>query len=986
MNKGAIKTFAIWARNKLMSDVANNAYLIGITKDEIKKPLSQSTDDMQYFDIGSSTPYSLPKAGIILRNKLVSALEMEAKQSNYETAYRNLLEHTASTWFNRLCAIRFMEVNDYFNDGLRVLSSLEEGKKDSDLMASPFDSDLEFTEPERQQIVDWKLDNESEKLFGFLLQKKCEEISGYLPGLFATKEEPSALLVNFSIADAEGVVQHLVNDIEEEDWKEQVQIIGWLYQFYNTEFKDETNALLKKKGQVLTKERIPSVTQLFTPEWIVKYMVENSLGRIWNDGHPNEELKSKWKYYLEEAEQDSEVLARLVEIRKEYAILAPKDLTFIDPCMGSGHILCYAFDVLMQIYESQGYTSRDSVRSILENNLYGLDIDERAYQLAYFSIMMKARQYDHGAFRRDYVPQLYAFEESNGVAENQMEIFGIDLSDIERNIAVEQMKKLISVFKDAKESGSILKVESMDWNLLRRFIESVDAYGRLDLMTMDLSSLTRKLDGLIKIGEILSQKYWVTCTNPPYMVPTAVQRKIVDKYYKDEKADLGVVFVKRTQELTIDRGYQAMITMHSWMFLSTFERFRTEFLSKTLLNMAHLGTRAFEEIGGEVVQTTAFVRIIDNLESYKGAYSRLVDYNNQNEKEEHYLKHDSVIYNDQTKYKYMPGSPILYWVSDEFIDNYRRPRIKDYAEVITGMTIGDNKKYLRLWFEVDKKTIMLYDNDMMHFTPPYKWIPYSKGGSRRNWYGNYDYIVNWTQREHFNRSKTTLQHLYLKEAITWPFITTGDFSARLLPNGSLWDVAGSPCFFSNLEEEKYTLGMLCSKVANCILRTVNPTINIQAIDIANIPLIIESNKLEEINAIVDSCLELSKFDWDSFETSWDYLRHPLVSLGLNDDKEENLARHYSFFEKKCSDSFNQLKMNEERLNRIFIDIYGLENELQPEVDEAEITIRRADLKRDMKNLISYAVGCMLGRYSLDIEGLSYAGGDWDKAFENGGQP
>ena len=992
MNKNAIRTFAIWARNKLMTDIESNAFLIGITKEGVKDPLPQSTKDMQYFDVGSATPYALDKKEITKRDKLVKALNDEAKKVGYDIAYHNLIEHTASTWFNRLCAIRFMEVNDYFSDGLRVLSSVDEGRKDSDLMISPFESDLEFSEQEQADIRNWKLENDSEKLFAFLLQKKCSALSEILPGLFVKENEPISLLVHFSIADAEGIVHSLVNYIDEEDWKEQVQIIGWLYQFYNTEFKDETNALLKKKGEVLTKDRIPAVTQLFTPEWIVKYMVENSLGRIWIDGHPNETLKENWKYYLDEADQEPEVEAELQKIRAEYAELHPEDLTFADVCMGSGHILCYAFDVLMQIYESLGYTARDAVRSIIENNLYGLDIDERAYQLAYFSIMMKARQYDRGAFRRDYAPKVYAFEESNGITERQLSIFGADLNDMERNLATEQLKDLVATFHDAKEYGSIVKVKSIDWDLLRRFISSFDIYGKLDLMEMEVNDLVKKLEDLINIGEVLSKKYWVTCTNPPYMAPTILQKRIVDSDYKDAKQDLYAVFMLRLNEMTEANGYQAMITMHGWMFLSSFEKLRMRILMQEIHNMVHLGTRAFEEIGGEVVQTTAFVIRKQYTKRFSGVYCRLISYPSQTLKEEAFLNEDSRYSIMQENFHSIPTSPIAYWISENLRNAFERNSLDEYAETKQGFATGDNDRFLRLWHEVnvnDEAIVLLSPKQAEH--TDLKWFPCNKGGTYRKWYGNNIFVANWfnngSEMKSFKGSVIRNPQYYFKEGITWSSLAN-DLSLRYSPEGFIFESKGSMCYSKGIIDLQYILGLLNSKVSSYALSVLSPTLDFHEGPMLRVPVIYDERKHLTVEKMTTENIQYSKGDWDSFENSWDFQRHPLISvisenrMLFDDISNIDLAECYMCWEKECQERFDQLKANEEELNRIFIDIYGLQDELIPEVADEDVTVRKADLQRDVKSLISYAVGCMFGRYSLDMEGLAFAGGDWDKTFAN----
>lgn len=997
MNKNAIKAFAIWARNKLMTDIESNAYLIGITKEDVKDPLPQSTKDVQYFDVGSGTPYALDKTGIAKREKLVKALNEEAKHAGYDIAYHNLIEHTASTWFNRLCAIRFMEVNDYFSDGLRVLSSVDEGRKDSDLMISPFESDLEFSEQEKADIRSWKLENDSEELFTFLLQKKCSALSEILPGLFVKENEPISILVHFSIADAEGIVHSLVNDIGEEDWKEQVQIIGWLYQFYNTEFKDETNALLKKKGEVLTKDRIPAVTQLFTPEWIVKYMVENSLGRIWIDGHPNETLKENWKYYLDEADQEPEVETELQKIRAEYAELHPEDLSFADVCMGSGHILCYAFDVLMQIYESLGYTARDAVRSIVENNLYGLDIDERAYQLAYFSIMMKARQYDRGAFRRGYAPKVFAFEESNGITERQLSIFGTDLNDMERNLATEQMKVLMGTFRNAKEYGSILKVESMDWDLLRRYISSYDLYGKLDLMEMEVSDLIKRLEDLINIGEVLSQKYWVTCTNPPYMSPTPLQREIVDTEYEEAKTDLFGVFIMRLAEMTCDNGIQAMITMHSWMFLSSFENLRRRLTSTALLNMIHLGARSFDEIAGEVVQTTSFIILKKHINGLKGTYCRLVSGETEKEKELAYLSRSNEHIAQQESFLKIPGIPFAYWACEGIISSYENANLlSEECETRKGLATSDNNRFLRLWEEVNYENIGFGVSANEDTYDGKKWYPINKGGPFRRWYGNRDYVINWQNDGYEIRnyrgangkllSRPQNTQYNFKQAITWTKISTTTFSARISEGGFLFDDAAAICYNSDLGILKYIEGFLNSNCCQYTLNIINPTINIQIGDIGKLPIIVDNH--EKVVDVVGSNNRISKDDWDSFETSWNFQRHPLISviarnrMLFDDISNIDLAECYMCWEDECNERFDQLKANEEELNRLFIDIYGLKDELTPEVDDEDVTVRKADLQRDVRSLISYAVGCMFGRYSLNIDGLAFAGGDWNKALAN----
>jgi hypothetical protein len=608
MNKTAIKSFAIWARNKLIADIQYKAGLMGITADKINSKLPQSTRETEFYDIGTSEPYAISGNAIKQRRRLVDKLEQKAKETNYKTAYKYVIEEVAYTWFNRLIAIRFMEVNDYLPSHVRVLSS-ETGKMEPDIVSNPFDAELELKENEKQEIIRLKNVNKLDECFRMLFVKQCNELNRYLPALFEQTADYTELLLNVSMIDKEGVVYHLVNDIPEDDFNVekggQVEIIGWLYQYYNTEPKNEAFA---KNGKI-TKEEIPAVTQLFTPDWIVRYMVENSLGRLWVDGHPNDILKSKWKYYLEEAEQEKDVQEKLEEIHKEYAKLNPEDIHFIDPCMGSGHILVYAFDVLMQIYESVGYSQRDAAKSILENNLYGLDIDDRAYQMAYFAIMMKARQYNRRILMESVTCHVHSIQESNNINRNQLNYFGTGLSELEKNNAKNQMSGLLDAFRDAKEYGSILSVTNYDWDLLRRFVEKADFDGQMTFDAIGLIKTQERIQQLINIGMTIAQKYEVVVTNPPYMNAGGMSSKLSDyvkSLYPDSKNDLFACFMEKCGELTRKNYFYSMITMQGWMFLSGFEKLRIKLQEVVTVNMLHLGANAFDEISGEVVQTVAF--------------------------------------------------------------------------------------------------------------------------------------------------------------------------------------------------------------------------------------------------------------------------------------------------------------------------------------------------------------------------------------------
>lgn len=981
MNKTAIKNFAIWARNKLIADVSYDARLIGITEDGIAKPLPQSFGGTQFFDIGTAEPYSISGEAVRQRDKLIEVIQQKEKDTDYKTAYQYVIEEVAYTWFNRLIAIRFMEVNDYLPSHIRVLSS-ESGKLEPDLVTTPFDAELPFTAEEEAQIFQLKQDNKLDEVFRILFLKQCNALNEILPALFEKTKNYTELLLSLSVIDQDGVVYHLIHDIPEDDFNiergGQVEIIGWLYQYYNTEPKA---AAFAKNGKI-TKEEIPAVTQLFTPDWIVRYMVENSLGRLWVEGHPDCGLKENWKYYLEEAQQEPEVQAKLAEIRKEYAALNPEDIKLIDPCMGSGHILVYAFDVLMQIYESAGYSQRDAAKSILEHNIYGLDIDDRAYQLAYFAVMMKARQYNRRILNGENSCHVYAIQESNSINRAHLKYFGAGLDDIEKNAAKMQLEGLLDTLTDAKEYGSILNVESYNWDLLRRFVAAEDIDGQISMDSVGVEATAEQLNRLIGIGETMVRKYWVTCTNPPYAGTGNLSAKVnnfVKKYYPDSKADLFAVFIERCRAMTADNGYQAMITQHSWMFLSSFEKLREKMMLTETVNMAHLGARAFEEIGGEVVQTTAFVRCANHVDGYKGTYCRLIEPTSQQGKEDMFLAGDNRYTAYQSNFSKIPGSPVAYWTSDAMLSAFDNKILYDVARPRQGMATTNNDLFLRLWHETLNNKIGLgFSSPENALESRKKWFPVTKGGSFRRWYGNFDYVVNYE-----NSGKTICDYidntpgvkvksngrvinrdLYFHEGMTWSTIASGPFGMRYVPDGFIFETKGSMCF-TEKRLLAYLLGLYNTPVIQSFLQMVSPTLDYHEGPLGKTPVIIKPS--EQIDQIVWSNVTLSKKDWDSFETSWDFIKHPLVR------PVSTVADSFAQWEAECNDRFNQLKANEEELNRIFINIYGLQDELTPDVEDKDVTVRKADLQRDIKSLLSYAVGCMFGRYSIYKDGLLFAG-------------
>ena len=1026
MNKTAIKNFAIWARNKLIADIQYRAGLMGITAEGIKNALPQSTPNMEFYDIGTAEPYSITGEAIQQRKKLGVILRQKEKDSDYATAYKYILEEVAYTWFNRLIAIRFMEVNDYLPSHIRVLSS-ETGKVEPDLVTTPFDTELDFTPAEEENILRLKTDNALDELFRLLFIKQCNALNEILPALFEKTNDYTELLLNLSVVDQDGVVYHLIHDIDENDFNiekgGQVEIIGWLYQYYNTEPK---NAAFAKNGKI-TKDEIPAVTQLFTPDWIVRYMVQNSLGRLFIDKRKNEGVfadgrgldemtwdeaeekritaekhlaeQMEWKYYLPEAAQTKEVREQLDKIQQQSEYKDVRDIKVIDPCMGSGHILVYAFDVLMQMYEDAGYNQRDAAKSILENNLYGLDIDDRAYQLAYFAVMMKARQYNRRILNGETTCQVYAIQESNNINRTHLKYLGAGMDDLEVNTARVQVEGLLDTLRDAKEYGSILKVESYNWELLRRFVSAADAGDQVTLDSAGLEVTVAQLLTLIDIAETIAQKYDVVVTNPPYMAISngdARLNEYVKKNYPDSKADLFAVFIECCSAMTEQNRYQAMITQHSWMFLSSFEKLRKKLLRKDTINMAHLGPRAFEEIGGEVVQTTSFVMRKSHVAEYKGTYCRLIDPPTQRGKEDMFFAGKNRYTAQQSNFSKIPGSPVAYWVSDLSFQCFAAGLLFSYAETKQGFKTGDNERFLRLWYEcsVDKES---FSGDKEK-----KWFPCTKGGEFRRWYGNFEYIVDWENdgykiKNFFDsngklRSRPQNLQINFTKQLTWSSISSGNISFRQVADYFMYESKG-PVLTPKIDFD-LMLAYLNTKVYQYFISVVAPTLDYSEGAVLRVPYVeLRNDQInQQIMGNVGECVNLSRYDWDSFETSWDFQKHPLVPLAHERQEQESsqfrssriekfgsIAWHYDKWAQECEGRFNQLKANEEELNRIFIDIYGLQDELTPEVEDKDVTVRKADLQRDIKSLLSYAVGCMFGRYSLDSEGLAYAGGDWDES-------
>lgn len=995
MDKNAIKKFAVWARNELIERVSKKAMVYGIAENEVIDPNADSVN------------------GIVL-----TAAQKKERQALIELifakGYQQVMEEVAYTWFNRFCALRFMEVNNYLPSLVRVFTN-NKNEFRPQILTEALEVDLEGLD--KAKLYELKEANADEELYKYLLITQCNALNKELPKMFQKIEDYTELLFPDNLLREGSVVEQMIKLIPEEDWKDAVQIIGWLYQYYNIEPKNAVFANLKKNIKI-SKKDIPAATQLFTPDWIVRYMVENSLGRMWVEGHPDDELKAGWKYYLEEAQQEPEVEQELVKIREQYASLQVSDIKCIDPCMGSGHILAYMFDVLMEIYKKEGYRNRDAVKNIINCNLYGLDIDERASQLAYFAVMMKGRQYDDSFLERNYQPHVHAIVESNGIDRELLTYFGVEMDEFSRENANNQLNGLLDAMHDACEYGSIITVPEYDFDLLKEYVAEYDPESDL-FASKDLGPLQERLQELIAVGEILSRKYEVVVTNPPYMGAGGMGAKLsafVKKYYPNTKSDMSTVCMDKSLALCCKGGFMAMINIPVWMYLSSFVAFRNNTLDeKSIMNLLYFGRGVF----GSDFGTTAFVFLNHKIINYNGAYKKLfnkkVEVESLEIKRNKFFENSGVYYNKQENFKKVTGNPYAFNMTNDMLKTFENGVVIDkIASPRQGMATGNNDIYLRLWYEVNNQDLLTnaINTESFHRTNK-KYAPYNKGGAYRKWYGNQDYVIRFDLPT-YEILATVGNHLpsrqyYFRESLTWSKVTMGGFSMRYMPCGFVFDVSGCSVF-SEHNITYQILGLLNSILALNYFSFFSPTVNYEVGNLKSIPYIY-NNKDSVINKIVVQNINISKNDWDSFETSWDFQKHslmPQMELGSEAvfiDKEKKLGSvsvpdiklqdEYERVKEAWEKNFLQLKANEEELNRIFIDIYGLQDELTPDVEDKDVTVHRIyDSKEDVpesmkgsnyvltkqdvvKSLISYAVGCMFGRYSLDKEGLVYAGGEWD---------
>lgn len=1031
MDKTAIRIFAIEARKILIKSAITEAGFYGITKDECKSPI-QKGSEFEVYETLAGTENRVYGEDIKRRANLVKAIK--------EQGFDQVIEETAYTWFNRIIAIRFMEINNYLPTRVRVLSS-EAGSATPDIITQSENVELNLTEEELEKIQNAKRENKYDDAFRMLFVKQCNELNEILPGLFEKTNDYMELLLKITYT-SDGVVRMLVDSIPEDNFnvkaEGQVEIIGWMYQYYNTELKDDTFAKLKKNVKV-TKERVPAATQLFTPDWIVRYMVENSVGRVWiehlkaldcNCDERKIASNFNWIYYLPESQQEDEVCEQIVEIGKSYKDLKPQDIRCIDTCMGSGHILVYMFDVLMDIYRSEGFSEREAVFDILEKNICGLDIDRRAYQLSYFALMMKARGYNRVFFRgkenlegkrEQAIPQIYAIEESNTINRNQIKYFGSKLSEIEKEDAVLQLNNLLDQLTDAKEYGSILKIEPLNWDLIKSFISSYSIPGQMDIEMVGIEETQRKIIKLIYQSEIMSNKYDAVVTNPPYMGNKSMSPKLSDyakTHYPKEKSDMFAIFIDVCDSFVNENGIYSMIIQPSFITLLSFENIRTKIITEnTLYSLLHMGRGIF----GIDFGSTSFTVRKKLVKNYKAEFYRLHErtfqYINPSDIRDLLLKakenndftfdfskyqsdepeesKDEIV-SKETRIHYsarpidfaqIPTMPISYWVSDETYYSFKMYKpLSYYAEPKQGMATADNNRFLRYWAEVDWNSIGFGCVNSEDAEKSGKiWFPYNKGGAYRKWYGNNEYLLNWKNNgediKGFPGSVIRNPSYYFKTGLTWSSISAGAVSFRFSKNGFLFDSKGPVCFSKGEISDLYILAFVNSNVAKHFLTILAPTMDYNQGPIGRMPLKYVPEISDEIENLASECVEIAERDWNRYENSWEFESNPLLEFyGRNKDmKLEELVEVYS---DSLKNDFERMRLCEEKINELFIKAYGLDREISSLVEDKFINLSVRNISRDIKDLVSYAVGCMFGRFEETKKGVVYAGGKFDQSTYN----
>jgi len=983
MDKRILQTYSTWAKESLENQIEVSLKALGINDEKNIKKAKIVGD----FTVIDGDPTSYPADLLGKRNYIISLVN--------RMGYRNVIEEFAYTWFNRFVALRFMEVHDFLPHGFRVLSNPSGGVepeilKNLNLVAAELKLDMNLCNEYKQQ-------GKIEELYRYVLLKQCSALSGILPMLFSSDYSYLDLLLPKTLLKGDTVLTRLVA-IPESAFLEDVEIIGWMYQFYISSKKDEVYASKK----TITKYTLPAVTQLFTPDWIVRYMAQNSVGRLWLESYPDSSLRSKMKYYVKDAEQTPEVQKKHEEIR--YKNVNPEDIRIIEPCCGSGHILVYVFDLLYEMYEERGYQKREIPTLILTKNLTGLDVDKRAVQLASFALVMKARSVNNRFFDEKYyaTPHVYELQDSKMLKDMNYRKYIRDLNLL-NDTELKLIDYLVATFAEGKTIGSLLIVKPVDFNCLDGALQKIQQQAVLSIFNTEfLGNGMKRLQELANLARVLSKKYDVMITNPPYRATSSMEGVVSDyaiRNYPESKTDMFAMFM---QTHFISRnGFLSMINMHNWMTISSYEDLRNYLLHNfDVINMAHLGAHAFETIGGEIVQTTAFVMRSGKI-SNNGVYIKL-DESVDKEKDFIEALHNNIEKNiiytvPSHNFEEIPGHPYAYWISTALANAYAKGEpITRFIDTFQGIITGNNELFLRMWYEIASTKLALHSQRMDDIDLSVRyWIPYNKGGEFRKWYGVQDYVVNWKNGpDDKTRGKKGFGDYYLRDYVSWSYTVGSTIAARYYPKGFLWDVRGSG-IFDKSNMLLYLEGLISSKIGIKLLRINNSTPSCQVENVEQFPIIRDMKQKGKIDDLVRDNNEMSRNEWNSYEISWDFLAHPLVLINkelwdataVGASMQYYYGRHpkvsgpvelcYMLWQGECRERFNKLKANEEELNRIFIDIYGLQDELTSDVEDKDVTVRLANKERDIRSLISYLVGLVMGRYSLNVEGLAYAGGEWD---------
>ena len=986
MDKKALQTYATWSKQYLEQQIELSLKSLGIHGDEDIRD-AKRVGDITVID-GDSKSYPAE-----LKEQRESIIKL-IRTSGYE----NTVETFAYTWFNRIIALRFMEVHDFLPHGFRVLSDRTGGfepeiLKNLSLIKDELRLDISV-------VSEFNEKNDLEGLFRYVLFKQCNSLSNTLPMLFDKEEAFMELLLPKTLLKGDTVITKL-REIPEETFLDDIEVIGWLYQYYISAKKDKVYADLKKNIKI-SSDNIPAATQLFTPDWIVRYMVENSLGRIWMESYPNSSLKPLMKYYLDEVSQDDVVEQELQS--KRYKNVNLEEITILEPCCGSGHILVYLFDLLYQMYIERGFLPREIPTIILSKNLFGLEIDKRASQLASFALVMRARSINNRFFEDKYYVRPNVFEIYDSKELDAMnyrsQLNETSLTSDEKL----EIIKIVDLFDDAKNVGSLINPNRIKIELLDEIVTKLKSEVITTFNVVFLNDGLKALSRLISQAKIMSRKYDVCVTNPPYMGGSGMNGNVseyVKEHFPNTKMDLFSCFIEKGFHFLKPNGFNCMVTMQSWMFLTTFEHMRKDLLeNKTIYCLMHMDNMVM----GIAFGTAVTVFRNNRIPHYKGTFNHIKTKDaSYNSPESFPVVGNRFAQIGADSFLSIPSYPIAYWISEQMINLLGNPtRLEDVSYPRKGLTTGDNERFVRLWYEICSNRFSVFSNSP-------KWFPMTKGGDYRRWYGNNDYVLNWEndgyELTNYKGAVIRSPKFYFHECISWNDTSSGGRIAfRYQDDNTFIPNASGPCVYFGNTSKWYILGFVNSKVSNTLLKAIAPTMKFEVGQISSLPYVFSENECQQIELLVQDSILESRNDWNSFETSWEFLEHPLVrwshelwditAIGANmqyyygcyPEVKGPLELCYMLWQGECNDRFQKLKRNEEDLNRFFISIYGLQDELTPEVENEDITIRRADLQRDVKSFISYLVGVVMGRYSLDVPGLIYAGGEWDSSKYRSYQP